>query len=629
MKIFKATLIFSLTFVFTIFCLAEMGGPDNYGYRYIDSQEDDGPEFDWIDISNTGTEITYARANTTLGPYDISFDFEYYGTEYDQFWICSNGWISFSADQGTNRNISNIPFAGSPNNVLIWCTGFFFPYWPHGLQPHTYYGEDDDGNFIIQMDDWFEDNGGGRISTEIILKPYGDIIFQYESVDDMAFRTREVIGMENLDGSDGLEVSNYAEPEDYPFSELAILYSPRQENASVEGMVSDQTNGDPVENATLSFFGNDEYQVITDDDGYYYIEEMYPGIYDVRIEAELFVNLDETDLEVEEDENEYDFVLLHLASTWVDPEEIEFSGVIGADENPCSFTIGNSGAVVLSWELSFADDWLSANYERGIVRPENEFTITLNGDATDLDIGNHITTLTIYTNDPENLELIIPVVFIVDYDMPGSFILLEPANNTVFDYEDSNEIQFIWESSTDPDPRAYPTYTLNFLITLNDNTEQTTSFDHIQDTTFSVDLPAELELEFWEEALEVEWWVDVFSHPDTVQCEQLFRFTFEPNTQISEDLQEEIPNNFTISSVYPNPFNSSVNINFVLPQTSIITAEIVDILGNSVAVIQHGKLGQGDHSFIWQANDQPSGLYFIRIKSNFGISETNKMLLVK
>lgn len=41
-----------------------------------------------------GEEITMTD-DTYIGPYDIGFDFCFFGEYYDQFYLCSNGWISF------------------------------------------------------------------------------------------------------------------------------------------------------------------------------------------------------------------------------------------------------------------------------------------------------------------------------------------------------------------------------------------------------------------------------------------------------------------------------------------------------------------------------------------------------
>ena len=38
--------------------------------------------------------------DTYIGPFEIGFDFCFFGTYYDQFWLCSNGWISFVTPGG-------------------------------------------------------------------------------------------------------------------------------------------------------------------------------------------------------------------------------------------------------------------------------------------------------------------------------------------------------------------------------------------------------------------------------------------------------------------------------------------------------------------------------------------------
>ena len=56
---------------------AGSGGPDDYGYLWIDSDEPDGPSYNWIDISSIGTPIEGFGDDTNLGPYPISFDFDF------------------------------------------------------------------------------------------------------------------------------------------------------------------------------------------------------------------------------------------------------------------------------------------------------------------------------------------------------------------------------------------------------------------------------------------------------------------------------------------------------------------------------------------------------------------------
>jgi len=60
------------------------GGPDTYGYTWIDSDVEEGLKFDWIDISSTGIPVTGLSDDNFAGPFPIGFPFNYYGTEYKE-----------------------------------------------------------------------------------------------------------------------------------------------------------------------------------------------------------------------------------------------------------------------------------------------------------------------------------------------------------------------------------------------------------------------------------------------------------------------------------------------------------------------------------------------------------------
>ncbi len=75
----------------------ERGGPDDMTYEWRDDQEDDGPEFDWIDILEMEdvVEIENMPDDTLRGPFELGFDFEYYGEVYDRLYVSANGFITF------------------------------------------------------------------------------------------------------------------------------------------------------------------------------------------------------------------------------------------------------------------------------------------------------------------------------------------------------------------------------------------------------------------------------------------------------------------------------------------------------------------------------------------------------
>lgn len=67
---------------------------------------------------NTGTVIP-SSDDVTHGPFNIGFTFTFFGNNYTQFYVGSNGWIGFSPGQTTGYTAAYIPNAGSPRNVIM------------------------------------------------------------------------------------------------------------------------------------------------------------------------------------------------------------------------------------------------------------------------------------------------------------------------------------------------------------------------------------------------------------------------------------------------------------------------------------------------------------------------------
>ncbi|MCF7792674.1 MAG: T9SS type A sorting domain-containing protein [Candidatus Cloacimonetes bacterium] len=77
---------------------------------------------------------------------------------------------------------------------------------------------------------------------------------------------------------------------------------------------------------------------------------------------------------------------------------------------------------------------------------------------------------------------------------------------------------------------------------------------------------------------------------------------------------------------YPNPFNPQTTIEFSVTQTSPFgKLEIFNLKGQ---VIHTQEFSSGNHSYVWNATDQASGIYFYKISSG-DFSETKKMILMK
>lgn len=69
---------------------------------------------------NNGTTVTMTD-DSQQGPFNIGFNFCFFGTTYTQFWVGSNGWISFSPNQPTTFTSQSIPTTNGlvPKNCIM------------------------------------------------------------------------------------------------------------------------------------------------------------------------------------------------------------------------------------------------------------------------------------------------------------------------------------------------------------------------------------------------------------------------------------------------------------------------------------------------------------------------------
>lgn len=70
-------------------------------------------------ISGSGTALNLAD-DEMAGPFSIGFAFEYYGIAYTDFYISSNGFVSFSGDDEGCCSGQTIPGAATPNNMIAF-----------------------------------------------------------------------------------------------------------------------------------------------------------------------------------------------------------------------------------------------------------------------------------------------------------------------------------------------------------------------------------------------------------------------------------------------------------------------------------------------------------------------------
>ncbi|MBT3519112.1 MAG: YHYH protein [Candidatus Marinimicrobia bacterium] len=99
------------------------------------------------------------------------------------------------------------------------------------------------------------------------------------------------------------------------------------------------------------------------------------------------------------------------------------------------------------------------------------------------------------------------------------------------------------------------------------------------------------------------------------------------NAELSQEIFHNIPKQFSLNQNYPNPFNPTTSISFSVPAKSKVEISVYDIMGNEVAVLLNDVVPAGIQSVPWDAKDQPSGIYFIRMLSENFIEYKKAMLL--
>ncbi len=104
-------------------------------------------------------------------------------------------------------------------------------------------------------------------------------------------------------------------------------------------------------------------------------------------------------------------------------------------------------------------------------------------------------------------------------------------------------------------------------------------------------------------------------------------------TDIEDGIVNGLPKTYELRNNYPNPFNPTTTIGYVLPRSEKVTIEIYNIIGQRVRTLISSVQQAGDHEVTWNGRDETgrmvgSGIYFYRLKAG-DTSIIKKMTLLK
>jgi hypothetical protein len=82
-------------------------------------------------------------------------------------------------------------------------------------------------------------------------------------------------------------------------------------------------------------------------------------------------------------------------------------------------------------------------------------------------------------------------------------------------------------------------------------------------------------------------------------------------------VQAEIPREFSLDNLYPNPFNPTTHIRYSLPVNARVTIKVYTLLGQEVQTLVDDMEEAGVHPAEWNAaGGVASGMYFVRLEAS-------------
>ena len=152
------------------------------------------------------------------------------------------------------------------------------------------------------------------------------------------------------------------------------------------------------------------------------------------------------------------------------------------------------------------------------------------------------------------------------------------------------------------------------------------SFSSSTPSVYTITSDTETSLDFGSEQDKVI--ISVVVDGNTPGAQNNYELTISPSDLDIVQNSAKTPTEFTISHIYPNPFNPITNISYTLPENTRIKIEVFDISGKRVQTLINEFQTLGNHSINWNALSQSTGIYFLQLQAGKYV-ETKKVTYIK
>ena len=86
---------------------------------------------------------------------------------------------------------------------------------------------------------------------------------------------------------------------------------------------------------------------------------------------------------------------------------------------------------------------------------------------------------------------------------------------------------------------------------------------------------------------------------------------------------------FYLSQNYPNPFNPETNIDYRIPEETLVNISLYDITGSKIKELVNEKKQPGHYTIKLKGGELNSGIYFYRLLTTSGHTAVKKLTIIK